>query len=1465
MRKKSGAKSFALKVATAGITTFCASTIYCVDANVKPDESMMPDASRVSQRNSKRPGYTINFDNVSIKEYLKFISKIADLNFVFEDNELNFNVTIVSEEPTDLSNILAALVQVLRIHGFSLIDDGVNLVINKGQAPHQIATVVSDELPYNLDTPPAIITRVFRIKNANPQNIASIIEPMLTGSAQIEISQESRHLIITDTTANVDKVSDLLLTLDAPHSPLEIDAYTTQNNNVDNLVTLASQIITPLSEGNPIILVPQDNTNTIFIVSTPFLIEKALAILDDLDSQPMAFKEKVLTGSNILLYKIQYKAPNVIENSIRQISQNLEQQGFAPEGLLETLETAKYIPETHSMLFTGEPQTLKKVNELLSDIDSPGKPLTGSQNSAFFIYKVQYKTPEQLANLLDTFGEDLDESDFVDYNLINTIKSLKIMSSINSLLLTGDDHSIKELEGVLKTLDVPTQEQLEQLGEKFFIYNIKNGTEEQIAKSLSNLADNLEEARYPDRELIDAIDSMKWIRETNSMIFTGTEASLKQIKEILPTFDVTPDYTTSDLNQLPASSEFFIFTPKHVMGQELLQAIENLSSNLQQSGLANPALLNALASARWIPSSNSMVFTGSPEALTRVKTLLPSIDMAMEDVDQKVYIYKTKFVSPYALEKSLINLSDNLPQKDEMGIVLKNLRVAQDSESLVFKGPTSAIDKIKELLTVLDTQKQAELIESEQNSYIVYKLKNVSGQAIVKDLSTLETKLKASDLGNEEISRALSTMEWIKSTNSIYVAGTRDALQKIKDLLDEFDIASKGDVPNSYFIFKPQVASPQEVLQQLYATADAMQKSGLADPELLNAINGAKLVEVNQTIVFTGTKTAIASVKEILSLLEQGESSGVQEFGKRTFLIYRLKYVPASQLLTNLRTVAGDLVANKADEQAVIESIDTARFIPNTNTVLFTGRKEVLQQVLMTAEKFDVQALAPVEALGGPPEGYVVYQPINLPPQELIHIMHDFEQQLLQSGVDEHKLFHTINNLKFMDKTSSIIISGDKASVEKVQELLTRFDIPTSDYGGEQPEIDTIDDVSFLIYKLKYHEGTEIEDALKKIALDLSKTKTAGKNEKLIEAIQSIQWIQVTNSLIGTGAPTTLAKLKHLIENIDVPLKQIFIEVLVIETDLTNVLNFGLRWGSQGQYRSKLGYSTGAFPQYPVSGGSTSDPFDTTFNNNLNSINSTNTPTGTTMPFSTGFGLGVIGDIIYHKGKSYSALGSLLDAIRQDGDTTIVLSQKVVTQDNKPTTIFTGDNIPFTGSNVQNVGNNSTVLTSNLEYKDIGVTLNLTPRVGDDGLVTLDIDQEISEDLNEGDSASASTGGDASASSISAPNVFGISTSKTTMQTQATVPDRHFLVLSGVMRNQRVKQRTGIPCLGGLPIIGAAFSRTNTQIVKSNVIIFVRPEIIESVANFKEITERQEDLFRSQAQPEDFDSGLELVQTPDDG
>lgn len=375
----------------------------------------------------------------------------------------------------------------------------------------------------------------------------------------------------------------------------------------------------------------------------------------------------------------------------------------------------------------------------------------------------------------------------------------------------------------------------------------------------------------------------------------------------------------------------------------------------------------------------------------------------------------------------------------------------------------------------------------------------------------------------------------------------------------------------------------------------------------------------------------------------------------------------------------------------------------------------------------------------------------------------------------------------------------------------------------------------FFVYKLQYHEGPEIEESLKKVAADLRNQPDAPIN--LINAIQSLQWVKATNSLLCSSDSETLEKLRKLVESLDIPLRQVFIEVLVIETDLKKSMDFGLQWAAGGQYNNKFGFGAGNFT--PTKGGNS-------FASTMQGINAANTPSGLSQfPLVPGFDLGVIGDMIMHKGKSFFTLGSLVSALQIDGSSTIVLNQKIITQDNKNSTIFVGDNIPFTGSVVQTVGQGQQT-TANIEYRDVGVSLSITPRLGEGDVITLNLNEEITESVEDDPMNNNS-------------QVNGIRTTKTNMATHVHVPDKHFLVLSGMIRNSKAQHKAGIPCLGSLPLIGAAFSKTKKHDEKRNIIIFVRPHIIHSFEDYQKLTQSQEDLHRSQTDAKDFDAGIKLV------
>ena len=309
----------------------------------------------------------------------------------------------------------------------------------------------------------------------------------------------------------------------------------------------------------------------------------------------------------------------------------------------------------------------------------------------------------------------------------------------------------------------------------------------------------------------------------------------------------------------------------------------------------------------------------------------------------------------------------------------------------------------------------------------------------------------------------------------------------------------------------------------------------------------------------------------------------------------------------------------------------------------------------------------------------------------------------------------------------------------------------------------------FEVIKLQYHQGDEILNAIKELCL----TKPAI-DPILLQAIQSIQWMKSTNSLLVSVEPDYLPDIVSLIESVDTPQKQVFIEVLVLETNIKDGLQFGVDW----------------------------------------SLKKKNSPSSPPMTIGRGIDLGIIGDMILHKGFSFYSIGALVSAVEQDTSAQIVLNQKIITQDNQNSKIFVGDTIPFAGSKTE-INGASSQTTSSIEYKDVGVSLSITPLIGDQDVITLDIAEEITEALP---GFQLVNGG-----------FEGLKTTKTHMMTKAHVPDQHFLILTGMIRNKQIKHRSFIPCLGAIPYIGALFGNMDNTHEKRHITIFVRPQIIKNV------------------------------------
>lgn len=381
----------------------------------------------------------------------------------------------------------------------------------------------------------------------------------------------------------------------------------------------------------------------------------------------------------------------------------------------------------------------------------------------------------------------------------------------------------------------------------------------------------------------------------------------------------------------------------------------------------------------------------------------------------------------------------------------------------------------------------------------------------------------------------------------------------------------------------------------------------------------------------------------------------------------------------------------------------------------------------------------------------------------------------------------------------------------------------------------SIERTQFYIYKLQYRKGDQIVNALGNIGVSLSRT--TANNADLVSTIESIQWIQASNSLVFTGTAESIEKTRELIAEIDTPLRQVYIEMLVLDTTLTDSLEYGTNWGTQsggGNTATSQAFLSPGSP-LPIALLSTVPP---------------NTPTAASLALQPGFSQGIVGRHLTHGGIVFNSIGALVRAVHQTLDTKVLLAPKILTEDNFPAEIFVGINTPYPTQAIAN--NNGNIVTQNFDFRDVGTRLRVTPQIGDNDIITLTIDYE--------DQTIISTG-------VTQTGTTGPTTNKATARTKVHLPNGFFLVISGFVRDQDDFTINQVPCLGCLPFIGAAFRDNTDTDRKRNLIFFIRPKIIETQDEIDNITKHQQDAYEFHNKKKDMwqyevDEALDFFNLP---
>ena len=281
-----------------------------------------------------------------------------------------------------------------------------------------------------------------------------------------------------------------------------------------------------------------------------------------------------------------------------------------------------------------------------------------------------------------------------------------------------------------------------------------------------------------------------------------------------------------------------------------------------------------------------------------------------------------------------------------------------------------------------------------------------------------------------------------------------------------------------------------------------------------------------------------------------------------------------------------------------------------------------------------------------------------------------------------------------------------------------------------------------------------------------------------------------SNSLVVTAKPEEWEEIKTIIERLDKVRKQLLLEVLIVEVSSDDLNDFGIDWRYLGRSGPHTQFNSGRV----VEGG--------LINTETGAITGNNTLSG----FSLGF---------LEKGGE---LLGIFNANIKNQNFNVLSAPQILTLDNQEAEINVGQDVPVRKQERTSGGGSSEATVNSFDYRPAGIKLKFTPHINPEGVVGLDLFQEITN-IEGGVTTAANP-------------VF----SKRNVKTYVTVKDKQTIVIGGLVSNTKQHTVSKIPLLGDIPLLGFIFRRTTYSNKKTNLMIFLTPHILDDPATAQRIS-----------------------------
>ena len=399
------------------------------------------------------------------------------------------------------------------------------------------------------------------------------------------------------------------------------------------------------------------------------------------------------------------------------------------------------------------------------------------------------------------------------------------------------------------------------------------------------------------------------------------------------------------------------------------------------------------------------------------------------------------------------------------------------------------------------------------------------------------------------------------------------------------------------------------------------------------------------------------------------------------------------------------------------------------------------------------------------------------------------------------------------DRTNTLIVVSGEAGYLRVKALVSRLDIPLETEGGS----------AINVYALQNALAEELATTLNNAFGQQQPRQGQGRpgvpgaptqppvsgigDGTSLEGQVRVIGDKATNSLIIMGSGRDFLAVREVVKRLDQARRQIFIEALILEVQISKTLNVGT--SSHGGYPTARG-------DLILGGVQTPD---------LKSLNLS------TLISATGLVGGLIGAPLENSqtflGTSIPSYGILFQALATQANSNILSAPHVIAIDNEKTEFSVGNNIPykaglsFGGFGLPTSGQQVPgSIGQNIQREKLNLTLNVTPHISANDAVRLEIEQET-KDIGGNDPE------------------LGPTWSERKLKTQVVVHDQQSVVIGGLIQERDIYGVTKVPLLGDIPLLGYLFKYSKKEKRKTNLLILITPYIIKDQLDLQTIRERK--------------------------